>query len=334
MRLRRVSPAMPGYRRRRAGSGFAYLDTDGRLITDRAERDRILALAIPPAWTDVWICPMPNGHLQAVGTDAAGRRQYLYHPVWREKRDARKHDRTVHLGAALPHARRTCARELRRGGLTCERVLAASFRMLDIASFRVGSESYAMDNGTFGLATLQRDHVSVDGTRITFRYTAKGSLDRVQSIRDHALARVVGELLARDDPSPDLLAWWTGRRWHDVKSADINHAVRELARGDYTAKDFRTWNATVLMAQLLAVAPPVTTLRERRAAIRDAYAGVSQYLGNTPAMAKNSYVDPRIVDLYNDGIVIASSVLPRRERRLPVHGRVERAVLRLLTSNS
>lgn len=328
-RLRRSSPDAPGLTRRRRGKGFAYRDERGEPVTESVVVQRIDSLAIPPAWVDVWICSHPNGHLQAVGTDAAGRRQYLYHPHWRDLRDAEKHRRTVQLGQALPRARKRVSGALRQHGLTRERVLAASFRLLDVASFRIGSESYAVDNGTYGLATLQRQHVKVQGNRVSFRYEAKGAIDRVQSFVDPAIARVVTELLERDDPDPDLLAWHDGS-WHDVTSSDINTWVRDLTGGDFTAKDLRTWNATVLMAQLLAAGPRPTAASARARAITKAYRQVAEYLGNTPTVARVSYVDSRIVDLYRDGVTVPAAVLPKRQRDLPVHGRVERAVLRLL----
>jgi len=320
---------MLGLTRRRRGAGFAYRHEHGGTVEDRQTLDRIASLSIPPAWKAVWICADANGHLQAVGTDAAGRRQYVYHPRWRRLRDAEKHRRTVELGEALPIARRRVTRALRQRGPTRERVLAAAFRLLDVASFRVGSESYAKENGTFGLATLRRDHVVLQGDRLTFRYVAKGAQDRVQSFRDPAVARLVGELLDRDDPDPDLLSWFDGT-WHDVRSSDINAEVAELTGGEFTAKDLRTWNATVLMAQLLAAGAPPESERSRERVIRDCYRRVADYLGDTPAVARTSYVNSRIVALFRDGVTVPRHVLPKRERALPVHGRVERAVLRLL----
>ena len=265
-----------------------------------------------------------------MGTDAAGRRQYRYHDEWRRQRDAVKHDRMLTLATALPKARTATSAALRAQDLTRARVLAGAFRMLDVGSFRIGSESYAAENDTYGLATLRREHVSIRGSRVTFTYVAKGAQDREQTVIDTALARLLSELSHRDDPSPELLAWWAEDRWHDVHSADINDHVREVTRGDFTAKDFRTWNATVLMAQLLALETPPTTPTARKRAVTRSYERVADYLGNTPAVARGSYVDPRVVDLYDDGVVLPARALPKNRKYLPVHGRVERAVLRML----
>ena len=332
MRLRRSSPVEPGYTRRKTRNTFTYRGIDGEPVRDAAEVERIDALAIPPAWVDVWICPWPNGHIQAVGTDAAGRRQYRYHDDWRRQRDAAKHDRMLSLAVALPKARARASSALRAQDLDRDRVLSGAFRMLDVGSFRIGSESYAEDNDTYGLATLRREHVSISGSRVTFTYVSKGSQDRRQTVTDKALARLLSELADRDDPSSELLAWREDGRWHDVHSADINDHVRELTRSDFTAKDFRTWNATVLMAQLLALEGPAPTGSARKRVVTRCYGCVADYLGNTPAVARGSYVDPRVVDLYNDGVVLPARSLPTNRKTLPVHGRVERAVLRMLVS--
>ncbi|TAK68863.1 MAG: DNA topoisomerase IB [Actinomycetota bacterium] len=332
MRLRRSSPAEPGWRRRRRGRGFEYLDAHGSRIADPASLQRIADLVIPPAWTDVWISPAVNGHIQAVGTDAAGRRQYLYHAQWRTQRDAAKHDRVLDLAARLPRARVHTANALKGDDVTKSRALAAAFRMLDLGSFRIGSESYADQHDTYGLATIRREHVVVRGHSITFHYVAKGAKDREQRVVDSALAKVLAELIHRDDDDPELLAWNDGNAWHDIHSADVNQHVHEMMRGDFTAKDFRTWNATVLMAQLLAFEGSVTGTTARKRAVVAAYRGVADYLGNTVTVARSSYVDPRVVELFDDGVVLPRQSLPRARRNLPVHGKVERAVLRMLRS--
>ncbi len=329
-RLRRSNPGSDGISRRRAGRGFRYVRADGLPETDGPTLERIKALVIPPAWTEVWISPHPNGHIQAVGTDAAGRRQYLYHEHWRLQRDKDKHERVLGMARRLPAARRRATRLLAHDQPTREVVLALAFRLLDVGSFRIGSEAYAKENDTYGLATLLRSQVSVEGRTLTFRYSAKGSADRQQRIVDGRLASLVGLLLDRDDRGPELLAWATDAGWHDVSSQDVNEFVREIIGDDYTAKDFRTWNATVLMAQLLALAEPAGTERARKRVVVDAYRGVADYLGNTPAVARGSYVDPRVVDLYADGVVLPRRVIPARHTSLPVHGAVERAVLRML----
>lgn len=294
--------------------------------------ERIRVLAIPPAWTDVWICPLDNGHIQAVGTDGAGRRQYLYHPDWRIRRDAEKHDRILAAARDLPRARRVARAALRQSGLTQERVLASAFRLLDAGSFRIGSARYASHNRTYGLATLRRDHVEVDGSVVSFCYTAKGSAERQQVLSDAPVARVIGDLLERGDANPELLAWTDeSGAWHDIASADVNAYLAKLTRGGFTAKDFRTWNATVLMAQVVAMRDEATGHTARRSVLSDAYRTVADYLGNTVAVARASYVDPRVADRFLAGDTVPVSVLPKRHRQLPIHPKVEKAVITLLS---
>ncbi|MCW2678229.1 MAG: Topoisomerase [Modestobacter sp.] len=309
VRLRRSDVYAPGWTRRRAGRGFAYHDTDGVLIKDD-RLDRLRALAIPPAWTDVWICPWPNGHIQAVGTDAAGRRQYRYHDQWRVKRDAAKHERVLEISHQLPDVRDEVVAALRTRGLTRERVLACGVRLLDLGAFRVGSEQYAEDNGTFGLATLRRDHVEVRGERVFFHYVAKGGIDRELELVDRPTATVVRHLLARPtEQGEELLGYpLADGSWHDVTSDEINAYLKEISGAEITAKDFRTWTATVMMAAALAEAPPPTSRTARRRMVREAYVRVSEQLGNTPAVCKASYVDPRVVDRFEHGETIADAL--------------------------
>ena len=332
-RLRRSNPDCPGIRRYRRGRGFAYRDAEGRPVTP-ADRERIAALVIPPAWRDVWICPWPNGHIQAVGTDAAGRRQYLYHEQWRARRDREKFDRVLGLARCLPDVRRRLDEALTGRGLTRERVLACAVRLLDLGFFRVGGEEYAQANGTFGLATIRREHVRVRRGSVVFEYLSKGSLERVQSIVDPAALAVVRALLRRRDDSPELLAWWApaARRWCDVRSEHVNAFVRELTGGQYSAKDFRTWHATVLMAVALAVsAGAAGSPRSRARVVANGYREVAYYLGNTPAVAKAAYVDPRVVDLYHGGVTVAGALDRLGDGDGPAtHGAVEAAVLAML----
>ncbi|MGY1624742.1 DNA topoisomerase IB [Geodermatophilus sp. SYSU D00965] len=314
MRLRRSDVHGPGYRRRRAGRGFAYYDTDGSLIRDD-RLDRIRALAIPPAWRDVWICPWPNGHIQATGVDAAGRKQYRYHDAWRARRDAEKHERVLEIAHQLPDVRDAVVDAVTGSGLTRERVLAAAVRLLDLGAFRVGSEQYAEDNGTYGLATLRRDHVRVRGERVFFSYTAKGGIERELELTDKPTADVVRELLKRpEDTGEELLGYWvqdpagSERVWHDVSSTEVNTYLKEVSDAEITAKDFRTWNATVLMAAALAEAPQPATRTARKRVVKQAYERVSETLGNTPAVCKASYVDPRVVDHFESGETIAPAL--------------------------
>jgi DNA topoisomerase-1 len=328
-RLRRSDPRRPGWTRRRAGRGWVYLDTEGRRITDPATVDRIRALAIPPAWRDVWICPYPNGHIQAVGTDAAGRRQYRYHDVWRQHRDRHKHLRVLQVGERLPAMRRRWARDLRRDGLDRQRVLAAAARLLDLGLFRVGGEEYAEENNTYGLATLRREHVAIRRGRLVFDYAAKGGQRRQEIVEDRRVAEVVTALRRRrDDPSPELFAYRAGGTWNDVKSTTVNEYLREVSGLDMSAKDFRTWHATVLMAAILGREPVPASRRARDRAVRSGYVEVSEALGNTPAVCRASYVDPRVVDLYHGGTVVA--VPPARRSDDAMRTALEREVLDLL----
>ena len=315
-RLRRVSATMPGLGRRRRGRGFEYLDLDGRRITDPAVVERIRDLVIPPAWRDVWICADPRGHLQAVGTDARGRRQYLYHPAWREHRDQRKHARVLLVARRLPAARREVEADLAERGLSRERALACAFRLLDLGFFRVGGEEYAEENGSFGLATLLRRHVRVRRDhRLSFDYLAKSGQVRRIVLADEEAHRVVATMARYRSPEEQLFGYRVRGRWHDITSSDINDYVHGRL-GDATAKDFRTWHATVLASAVLAHhwleadgqgrTPMSRTARDR--AVRATMKEVSGHLGNTPSVARASYVDPRVIDLFGEGRTIERAV--------------------------
>jgi DNA topoisomerase IB len=322
------------------GRGFAYYDEDGVLIKDE-RLDRVRGLAIPPAWRDVWICPWPNGHIQATGVDAAGRLQYRYHDQWRARRDAEKHERVLEIAHQLPDVRDAVVDALGDPGLTRERVLACAVRLLDLGAFRVGSEQYAEENGTFGLATLRRDHVRVRGEKVFFAFPAKGGKDWELELKDKPTADVVRELLRRpDDTGEDLLGYWVeapagdGQVWHDVTSTEINAYLKEISDADLTAKDFRTWNATVRMAAALAEAAPPTSRTARKRVVKAAYEGVSDHLGNTPAVCKASYVDPRVVDRFESGETIADALVEaaRAPDDRTTQRVLEQAVCRMLTS--
>lgn len=325
----------PGYRRRRAGRGFAYHDADGALIRDE-RLDRIRELVIPPAWKDVWICPWPNGHIQATGVDAAGRRQYRYHDQWRARRDAEKHERVLEIAHQLPDVRDEVVAALRTRGLNRERVLATAIRLLDLAAFRVGSEQYAEENGTYGLATLRREHVRVRGERTFFSYTAKGGIEREVELTDRPTATVVRQLLERPEGTgEELLAYQVeDGSWRDVTSSEINAFLKEISGAEITAKDFRTWNATVLMAAALAEAPPPRSRTARKKIVSAAYKQVSEQLGNTPAVCKASYVDPRVVDHYEHGETVAHALAAADEADADrdVQRVLEQAVCQLLSA--
>ncbi|HEX6472820.1 MAG TPA: DNA topoisomerase IB [Streptosporangiaceae bacterium] len=334
MRLRHSDPDGPGIRRQRWGRGFRYLGPDGAPVHDRAEIDRIKQLAIPPAWRDVWICPARNGHIQAVGVDAAGRRQYRYHDEWRRQRDAEKHDRVLEFAAVLPRVREITTTHLHRRGFPRERVLAAAVRLIDLGFFRPGGKEYAEENGTYGLATVLCDHVRCGAGEVTFEYPAKGAKEREQAVAEENTCAVVRGLKRARGGGEQLLAYRVGRDWRTVQAGDINDYLREIAGGDFSVKDFRTWHATVLAAVGLAVSPPSPSAAARRRAISRAVQEVADYLGNTPAVARASYIDPRIISRYEQGVTIASA-LPELGKGVPygelaTQGTVEDAVRRLL----
>ncbi|MDP9240594.1 MAG: DNA topoisomerase IB [Actinomycetota bacterium] len=334
-RLRRVDCREPGLTRRRYGGGFRYFDARGDAITDPVLRARIEALVIPPAWRDVWICPAPNGHIQATGVDEAGRRQYLYHQVWREKRDLEKFDRMLDFAEQLPAMRAQVLAALETRGLTRERVCATAVRLLDLGFFRIGGEEYAETNNTYGLATMRREHVSIAAGVITFDYTAKSGKQRVQHVADESVLKVVRALKARHGGGDELLAYRAGKSWADLKSADINGYLAELADGQVSAKDFRTWNATVLASVALAVSGHAARSGSaRKRAVTRAVKEVAEYLGNTPAVCRASYIDPRIIDLYEDGRtldrVLEDLGAEVEYGTLATQGATEQAVLSLL----
>jgi DNA topoisomerase IB len=337
-RLRRVDCSGPGITRRRRGRGFEFLDRDGNRVDDPEVLARIAELAIPPAWKDVWICTHPMGHIQATGVDARGRKQYLYHRRWRERRDQEKFDSMTDFGRALPAMRRRVAKDLAQPALPKRRVLACSVRMLDRGFFRVGGEDYKAENDTYGLATMHKSHVRLgDGMTLTFDYPAKSGRRRVQSIVDPAVYDIVAQLKRRRGGSPELLAYRDGRAWHDIKSADINAYLKDVTGGAFSAKDFRTWNATVLAAVALAVsgnAAEGSQTARKRAKAR-AVKEVSHYLGNTPAVCRASYIDPRVFDRFDAGLTIGG-VLPEVAETSDMdslHGPIEEAVLDLIAAD-
>ena len=301
--------------------------------------ERIRELAIPPAWQGVWICPYPMGHIQATGVDAAGRKQYRYHDRWRERRDREKFDSMCDFGRALPALRERATRDLALEGMPRDRALGCALRLLDKGFFRIGSEGYAEENETYGLATMRKSHVTLgrDGV-VIFDYEAKGGKRRRQRVVDPHVYDVVSALKRRRGGGPELLAYKSAGRWVDVKSADINAYVKEATGGDFTAKDFRTWNATVIAAVALAVSGPAagTSKTARKRAIRRAVDEVARYLGNTPSVCRASYIDPRVFDRYDGGLTIGG-VLPELvtdEAEWPMTQRsVEEAVLDLIAGD-
>ncbi|MDQ3955640.1 MAG: DNA topoisomerase IB [Actinomycetota bacterium] len=334
-RLRRIDCSSSGITRRRRGRGFEYIDSQGRRIHDAETLARIRDLGIPPAWTNVWICSHPRGHLQAVGTDAAGRKQYLYHEEWRKRRDAEKFEHMIEFALSLPTLRKGCADDLKQPGLGRHKILACATRLLDRGFFRIGTEGYAEQNQTYGLATMQKRHVRLKDNIIHFDFTAKSGKRRIQSLVDPDVFEVVASLKKRRGGGPELLAYKEGRTWFDVKSADINLYIKEITGSEFTAKDFRTWNATVLAAVALAVSgQTVTSKTARKRAITRAVQEVSHYLGNTPAVCRSSYIDPRVFDRFQSGWTIEPTIevmgAEAEFGELSTQGIVEEAVLDLL----
>jgi DNA topoisomerase I len=298
--LRYSTDARPGFTRRRSGRGFSYRDTAGAPIRDKAVVKRIRAIAIPPAWTDVWICPWPNGHLQATGRDARGRKQYRYHPRWRARRGTENFDRMVAFAKALPRIRRRCDRDLARRGLPREKVLAAVVRLLELTLIRVGNDEYARLNRSFGLTTMRDRHATVEGSTIRFRFRGKSGATHDVELRDRRLASLVRR--CQDLPGQELFAYVDGEGdVHDVSSDDVNGYLREASGGDFTAKDFRTWAGTLLAYRALRALRPEDHGPAARRNVVQAMRITAERLGNTPAVARGSYVHPAVLDAYMDG---------------------------------
>lgn len=321
-----------------------YVDPDGARVADPETIDRLRGLAIPPAWEDVWICPDPLGHLQATGVDAAGRKQYLYHPLWRVRRAVEKFDAMLDFAQTLPELRRRVARELDRDELDRDLVIALALRLLDVGCMRIGGEDYAREHGSHGLTTLLKEHVRPDGDALSFDFPGKSAQRITITIRDPPAAQLVAALRRRrGKPSDQLLAYRDDstargangsrrRVWRPLCAEDVNAAIKAATGERYTAKDFRTWNATVLTAVGLAgPAPPTRASRTR--AINDAIRVTAAVLGNTPAVCRGSYVDPRLLDRYASGHCIDAGNGPRDARFLTQwrrRARIERAVIDLL----
>jgi DNA topoisomerase IB len=338
-RLRRVDCSEPGIRRVRRGRGFSFKEEDGTIVEDAETLARINELAIPPAWKEVWICPFPNGHIQATGLDDAGRKQYRYHDVWRAKKDREKHEEMLDFGRRLPAMREKVDQDLALRGLVRDRVLACSVRLLDRGFFRVGTEQYSNPaNESFGLATLRKRHVSFKRGHVIFDYKAKGSKPHLQELADPEVIKVLKPLAQRKGGGHELLAYREGRSgWRDIKSSDINEYLKEVMGGNFSAKDFRTWNATVIAAVGLAQdeAEAATSKTARKRVSNRVVKTVATYLNNTPAVCKASYIDPRVFDRFDSGITIKAAL----EREIsetepgdfPDRHAIEAAVLDLLS---
>jgi DNA topoisomerase I len=303
-RLRRSDSAGAGIERRKRGKGFTFTDAAGTTITDEETLRRIRDLTIPPAWQKVWICPDPNGHIQATGYDEAGRKQYRYHDRWDERRANRKYAQMREFAAVLPKLRRAVRRDIELEGMPRERALATAVRLLDLGFFRIGSEEYAQTNESYGLATIRREHVHRDGDEIVFDFPAKSHQRRIQAIGDEAAIAALETMRRRRGGPADLLAWKDGRRWRDVRSGDINDYIQDTIGTEFSAKDFRTWSGTVLAAAALAGEDKPASDSAAKRTITRAVKTVATALGNTPAVCRRSYIDPRIFDRYRDGETI------------------------------
>lgn len=327
--LRHSSDREPGYTRRRQGRGWRYLDERGRTVRDRRLKERFAALAIPPAWRDVWICRSSRGHLQATGVDDAGRTQYIYHPAWHEQRQREKYERILRFADGLPGLRRVTAAQLRRRTLDRDKALAAAVQLLDRTYIRVGSEQYAGANGTYGLATLRSRHITIDDDTLILDFVGKGSVDHHAEVTDARLVRAIAQMDAL--PGYEVFSY---RDEHgevvDVRSADVNAYIKEQMGEDFSAKDFRTWAGTVAAAVALDEVGPIEGARERQRAVARVCRLAAELLGNTPAVCRASYIDPRVIDHFLDGRTLSALRATVEDRMEEGHTAEELAVLALL----
>jgi DNA topoisomerase I len=327
--LRYVSDDRPGYTRRANGEDFAYFDTEGKRIRDEQRLLRIRRLAIPPAWTDVWICPSPNGHIQATGRDARGRKQYRYHDHWREVRDENKFELLADFIRVLPNIRRRVAADLKPPGLPREKVLAAIVRLLERTFIRIGNEEYARENKSFGLTTIKNRHVRVKGAQLRFRFRGKSGRQHEVDVRDEQLAKIISRL--QDLPGQELFQYIDDNgEVRDVRSQDVNDYLRGITNENFTAKDFRTWAGTLLSALALNAQGGFETNKEGKVNVKTAISAVAQLLGNTPAICRKCYVHPAIVEAYLSGKQIAGLGVGIKTPEKSNLYAIERAILKFL----
>ena len=325
--MRYVSDDQPGFSRRRKGEEFEYLDQKGKPIRDEQRLLRIKRLAIPPAWSDVWICPSPNGHIQAIGRDARRRKQYRYHERWREIRDENKNHRLINFGKTLPKIRRRLKKDLARSGLPREKVLATIVQLLERSLIRVGNEEYARENKSFGLTTMQDRHVDVKGSKLRFRFRGKSGRQHEVDVTDRRIARIVSTL--QDLPGQSLFQYLDDEgSVRDITSQDVNQYLREITGEDFTAKDFRTWAGTVLAAIALSAAGEFETKKQAKANIKNAIEAVAKILGNTPAICRQCYIHPVVLETYLNGDSIDGL------KQGPAKELAQAAVLKLLQGSS
>jgi DNA topoisomerase I len=323
--LRYVADSSPGIRRKRSGAGFSYQMPDGELVRQKERLNRIRALAIPPAWTDVWICPSPLGHIQATGRDAKGRKQYRYHQRWREVRDETKYGRMIDFGRALPRLRERVEHDLSLPGMPREKIVATVVRLLDSSYIRVGNTEYARDNASFGLTTMRQDHVDVRGHDIRFKFNGKSGREHEIKVTDRKLAAIVRH--CEELPGQELFRYLDeDGEPRTVESSDVNDYLRDTTGDDFTAKDFRTWAGTVLAACALAGIGPAESATEAKRNLVEAVKSVAAKLGNTQAVCRKCYVHPAVIESYLAGRMIDTCRQPDHE--------CERAVLRLLVERA
>src|SRR5205809_2505328 len=334
--LRYVSDEQSGFTRRRKGDEFEYLDQKGKPIRDEQRLLRIKRLAIPPAWSDVWICPSPNGHIQATGRDARRRKQYRYHERWREIRDENKYDRLVNFGKALPKIRRRLKKDLALSSLPREKVLATIVQLLERSLIRVGNEEYARENKSFGLTTLQDRHVDVKGSKLRFRFRGKSGRLHEVDVTDRRIARIISKL--QDLPGQSLFQYVDdGGSVHEITSQDVNEYLREVTGEDFTAKDFRTWAGTVLATIALSAAGAFETRKQAKANLKQAIGAVAKILGNTPAICRQCYIHPAVLEAYLNGNAI-NGFKPNTQEEFEKQGidlaSAQAALLKFLQSSS
>jgi DNA topoisomerase I len=327
--LARADPRGPGITRTRVADNFRYKHPSGADVTDAPTLERIRALAIPPAWKEVWISPDPAGHIQATGVDSRGRTQYRYHELWRQQRDALKFEHMLRFADSLPALRAAVLRDLKRRSMSRDHVSAAAVRLIDLGLFRIGGERYAELDHHYGVTTLEKRHVRVNRDGLTFDYLAKEGKRRAIAIDDRAVLPTVRALADNGNGLTTLFCWQADGAWHPLHSHDVSAYIADNAGGHFTAKEFRTWNATVLMALLLASAGPSATQRGTKSVITASIRGVADRLGDTPAVARASYIDPRLISRYESDRQLPS--IPVLPAELPVSAMAEAAVAELLT---
>lgn len=325
--LRYTTDSQPGIQRQRVGRGFSYIDPNGNRIPPSPERDRIKALVIPPAWTDVWICPHSHGHLQATGRDARGRKQYRYHPEWRRLRSQVKFDRLLPFGLTLPSLRQQTAAHLKLKGMPREKVLATVVQLLEKTLIRVGNDEYARRNQSFGLTTMRDRHVDIDQSQVTFEFRGKSGVEHAITLEDRRLAKIIQQ--CQEIPGYELFQYFDAeKRRQTIDSGDVNDYLQYITGADFTAKDFRTWKGTVLAANALAKVSDFEDQKQAEQHVREIIKSVAQQLGNRPTTCRKYYVHPGIIDSYIEAKLL--TLMQKKLEDLPQLSPEEQGVLAIL----